>query len=352
MSEILSQEQIDSLLNQRELTGQLSSDAESGELSEGMRKKDYHLLQKAFELFCEKAGEVVTTILNKKVHFKTVSSAQTDESQARRSVGGPLLCLTISFAADVEGSLYCIFAKKDAARLADLMMMGDGSAPYSDDHKDAIVELFNQILGSYSTALSTQIHPQVRVQVVAASEFDFSAPPIQFGKSDSVYLQGSIDGGSEWSMLFLIPDGMSVNMMQMMGGGSEQGMISGSSGELQDGSIAGGLSDGGAPSDSFIETSLTGDSVRTSSSHENIEMLLDVDLDVSIELGRTNLSIKRILELSPGSIVELDRMAGEPVDLLVNDKVVAKGEVVVIDENFGIRIVSLISAEERIKSLK
>jgi flagellar motor switch protein FliN/FliY len=81
-------------------------------------------------------------------------------------------------------------------------------------------------------------------------------------------------------------------------------------------------------------------------------MLLDVDLDVYIELGRANLSIKRILELSPGSIVELDRMAGEPVDLLVNEKVVAKGEVVVVDENFGIRIVSLVSAEDRIKSLK
>ena len=81
-------------------------------------------------------------------------------------------------------------------------------------------------------------------------------------------------------------------------------------------------------------------------------MLLDVDLDVSIELGSSMLSIKRILELAPGSIVELDRMAGEPVDLLVNNKVVAKGEVVVIDENFGIRIVSLVSPQERIRSLR
>ena len=104
--------------------------------------------------------------------------------------------------------------------------------------------------------------------------------------------------------------------------------------------------------DSFVETSLSSNSLRSSASHENIDMLLDVELDVFIELGRTNLSIKRVLELAPGSIVELDRMAGEPVDLLVNDKVVAKGEVVVVDENFGIRIVSLVSAEDRIKSLR
>jgi flagellar motor switch protein FliN/FliY len=84
---------------------------------------------------------------------------------------------------------------------------------------------------------------------------------------------------------------------------------------------------------------------------ESVNMLLDVDLDVSIELGRANLSIKRVLELAPGAVVELDKMAGEPVDLLVNNKVVAKGEVVVVDENFGIRIVSLVSPEDRIRSL-
>jgi flagellar motor switch protein FliN len=84
----------------------------------------------------------------------------------------------------------------------------------------------------------------------------------------------------------------------------------------------------------------------------NIQMLLDINLNVTIELGRTRLSIRKVLELGPGSIIELDRLAGEPVDLLVNDKVVAKGEVVVVDEYFGIRIISLVSPEERIKQLK
>jgi flagellar motor switch protein FliN len=84
----------------------------------------------------------------------------------------------------------------------------------------------------------------------------------------------------------------------------------------------------------------------------NIQMLLDINLNVTIELGRTRLSIRKILELGPGSIIELDRLAGEPVDLLVNDKVVAKGEVVVVDEYFGIRIISLVSPEERIKQLR
>lgn len=83
----------------------------------------------------------------------------------------------------------------------------------------------------------------------------------------------------------------------------------------------------------------------------NIELLLDVKMPIAIELGRTELPISEILSLGPGSVVELDKLAGEPVDLLVNDKIVAKGEVVVVDENFGVRITMLMSPEERLKSL-
>lgn len=93
------------------------------------------------------------------------------------------------------------------------------------------------------------------------------------------------------------------------------------------------------------------DRTGSTGSQKNIEILLDVKLPISIELGRTEMAIRDILELTNGSVVELDKLAGEPVDLLVNNKVVAKGEVVVVDENFGIRVTSLLSPEERIKSL-
>ncbi len=84
---------------------------------------------------------------------------------------------------------------------------------------------------------------------------------------------------------------------------------------------------------------------------QNLQLLLDVSLPISIELGRTSMNVQDILNLRPGSVVELNKLAGEPVDLLVNSKIVAKGEVVVIDENFGIRVTSLLSSEERLKSL-
>ncbi|UCE68038.1 MAG: flagellar motor switch protein FliN [Candidatus Zixiibacteriota bacterium] len=86
-------------------------------------------------------------------------------------------------------------------------------------------------------------------------------------------------------------------------------------------------------------------------SNQKIDMLLDVTLPISIELGRTSMPIEDILNLGPGSVVELNRLAGEPVDLLVNDKLIARGEVVVVDENFGVRVTTMVSHEERLRSL-
>ncbi len=85
---------------------------------------------------------------------------------------------------------------------------------------------------------------------------------------------------------------------------------------------------------------------------KNIELLMDVELPISIELGKTTMNIADILGLAPGSIVELDKLVGEPVDLLVNQRCVAKGEVVVVEENFGLRITQLVSPEERLRNLQ
>ncbi|AJY76577.1 flagellar motor switch phosphatase FliY [Paenibacillus beijingensis] len=84
----------------------------------------------------------------------------------------------------------------------------------------------------------------------------------------------------------------------------------------------------------------------------NLNLLLDIPLKVTVELGRTQKQIKDILELSQGSIIELDKLAGEPVDILVNNKLIAKGEVVVIDENFGVRVTDIVSQWDRIAKIQ
>jgi flagellar motor switch protein FliN len=83
----------------------------------------------------------------------------------------------------------------------------------------------------------------------------------------------------------------------------------------------------------------------------NLQLLLDVPLEVTVELGRTERQIRDILALAPGTVIELDRLAGEPVDVLVNGRPIARGEVVVIDENFGIRITDIVAPGERLRRL-
>jgi len=83
----------------------------------------------------------------------------------------------------------------------------------------------------------------------------------------------------------------------------------------------------------------------------NLDILLDVPLQVTVELGKTQIPIKQILEYGQGSLITLDKLAGEPIDLLVNGKYFAKGEVVVIDESFGVRITSILTPAERLAQL-
>jgi len=87
-------------------------------------------------------------------------------------------------------------------------------------------------------------------------------------------------------------------------------------------------------------------------SKTSLELIMDVNVPVSVELGRTEMPIGQILELGPGAIIELDKMASDPVDLFVNNTLIARGEVVVVDENFGMRITTVVDPKQRIRSLR
>ncbi len=89
----------------------------------------------------------------------------------------------------------------------------------------------------------------------------------------------------------------------------------------------------------------------TASAQPNLDLVRDIQVTLTVELGRTDMIIQDILELTAGKVIELDRLAGEPLDILVNGKLLAKGEVVVVDENFGVRITSIIDAKARENAL-
>jgi flagellar motor switch protein FliN/FliY len=95
-----------------------------------------------------------------------------------------------------------------------------------------------------------------------------------------------------------------------------------------------------------------GSAVTPGNEDANLDVILDIPVTISMEIGRTHISIRNLLQLNQGSVVELDRLAGEPMDVLVNGTLIAHGEVVVVNEKFGIRLTDVISATERIKKLK
>ncbi|MDO9372707.1 MAG: flagellar motor switch protein FliN [Gammaproteobacteria bacterium] len=97
---------------------------------------------------------------------------------------------------------------------------------------------------------------------------------------------------------------------------------------------------------------LQDDAQPHANSEANLDVILDVTVTLSMEIGRTKISIRNLLKLNQGSVVELDRLAGEPMDVLVNNCLIAHGEVVVVNDKFGIRLTDVISAAERVKKLK
>jgi len=97
---------------------------------------------------------------------------------------------------------------------------------------------------------------------------------------------------------------------------------------------------------------LTDESVRVADSNMDMDMILDIPVTISMEIGRTHISIRNLLKLNQGSVIELDRLAGEPLDVLVNGTLIAHGEVVVVNEKFGIRLTDVITAMERVKKLR
>ncbi len=346
MSDILSQDQIDALLNSQGFDA-----GDAGEFGQSDQNNLYGALLKVFDSFCEQAGTVISTVLNRKITYRTELCEQGSSETVREKLASVPLMLKIRLTKAVEGEFYIIMQKKDVAILSDLMMMGDGTAEYSEDHRDAIGELFNQVMGAFTNTISSEWGSGVASPAIEVLEFDADHPPLDIDSQEMVLVSQNIEKMGDSFVVILVPHELSAAMAEKTGPAVQAGAeISEGIGlnvsELDDLSKITSFEDGGGEA---LDLSF---GPGTGSSSHNIEMLLDVELDVSIELGNSMLSIKRILELAPGSIVELDRMAGEPVDLLVNSKVVAKGEVVVIDENFGIRIVSLVSPEERIRSLR
>jgi len=309
-------------------------------------------LDKFLEAFNSNASGVLSTITNQEIVFTTKNFTDFNFSTIESHISIPCLLINITFASETDFNMSIVMAKELAASLADLMMLGSGDAEYNEDHNDALQELFNQVLGSLKTELNADgIDASGNATEVQLTDMEIHKEFL----ADNKMVETTFSLLGKEAFIYLVFDSESLGVVdktfsklataQPAGGAAAGGSTGGGSG--------GTSKKNGQPAVSVSRASFAEiEEVRPSGGKSvNIDLLLDIPLPVTVELGRKELRIKEILNLGQGSVVELNKLAGDLVDLLINGKKFAVGEVMVVDENYAVRIVNLISREERIRTL-
>lgn len=307
-----------------------------------------------FEPNVDALSSIFTTALNRNVKVTLTEVRPTDIDELLQMFSGEVVITNVPFTSGMPEALDFLMQKSTAAVLADLMLMGEGDADFNpEEHLDAVSELIGQISGGLCTYMAELKGDSVAADSPSTVLGTLENMTSKWISSFMAEFQLEIDGTNTELIAIQFPPEI-IDELQALNYGADEQMedrpppavlddedeLLGSLGNIQESPEV-----RQAGFEELNDSSVGGNP-------QNIEALMDLELPVIIELGRTSMFIKDILELNPGSIVELNKLSGEPVDLYINDKRFARGEVVVIDENFGIRITDLVRVEDRIRTLK
>lgn len=366
MNDMLSQEEIDALLRDQAIVMQPSQQ---------LAPEEIDALGEIGNISMGTAATTLSTLIGKKVIITTPEVTITTIGELAKQYPIPFIAAEVQYTEGLEGTNILIMQERDVKIITDLMMGGDGTnieGEITDLHLSAIGEVMNQMMGSACTSLSTMFSKSILISPPNTFVMDFTSDfPYTLFKSDEpivrINFKMVVEGLIDSYIMQLLPIDFAKELLSNLLGGYDQQTAKQQS---SDTSLAQGLSQTVQSSKNEHEYTGFSDTPKAkpinvqpvsfqpleektaSEGKNNLDLILDVPLQVSVELGRTRKLIKEILELSVGSVIELDKMAGEPVDVLVNGKVIAKGEVVVIDDSFGVRITDIISPAKRISSLK
>lgn len=384
----LSQEEIDSLLNggpanntapAEDVKTSPNTDAGlDGELSDV--EKD--LLGEIGNISMGSASTALSTIINQQVNITTPVVSVTTLNNLKGSFEVPNISLEVKYTSGIVGENLLVMKVVDAAVISNLMMGGNGVVDHevkelSEIEESAVSEAMNQMIGSAATSMATMFVREVNISPPKSKIWNDYTSPLADGISDDepivrVSFKLNIGELVDSEIMQLLPIKTAKKIVGIMMGEetiekspetpAAQPKTSAPKAET---SMAASGSNGNqvyAESPSPVQSKpievqrasfeSLGDPAKSNAAMpHNIDLILDVPLEVSVVLGRSKKNVKDILNMGTGSLIELDKLAEEPVEILVNGKKVAYGEVVVIDENFGVRITSIVSGEERIKNL-
>ena len=394
VAEMLSQEEINALLGNIDSDSSTSDDNADNEQmnlqnEETLSPEEIDALGEIGNISMGTAATTLFTLLNHKVMITTPKVEVMSWDDFMSTLTSDLTAVSVDYTEGFIGSNLMILKDNDVKVIADLMMGGTGAyveGPVTDLHLSAIAESMNQMIGSSSTSMAQifnkkiDISPPQAVQKGTNLESIFGPKgnvvkvsfrlqieeniidselmqihPIGFAKSLIAGLleEEETSGAPIKHPEPVVEQPVSTPQPQMQAPTQATYQPKMEVPQMQTAPMQSGPSYYGEiamKADVDVQTPQfqTFDTRQKVYPKENMDLLMDVSLEVSVELGRTTRKIKEILEFGPGSIIELSRLVGEPVDVLVNGKFVANGEVVVIDENFGIRITDIINPEQRI----
>lgn len=396
MDGMLSQDEINALLSGMGSDEPAGDTAVSGSTQEALLStEEEDALGEVSNISMGTAATTLSSLLNQKVNITTPQVSYMNWEDLSADYEKPCVLMHISYKEGIDGNNVLVLREDDVKIITDLMMGGSGEIspePLSELHLSAIGEAMNQMMGSAATSMSTLLGRKIDITPPTAdlvdmnSDGDYDKPDflnrmfvkvafkMQIGDLiDSELMQlYPVDFAKELYQMFMVsetepsqpaapqptapapqpapqPQPMQAAQPQPMPapqpmpqgmppmGGYPQPMM----GYPQPYPMMGYPMQ---PDVNVQQASFQAfnPDLASITQKENIGLIMDVPLEVTVELGRTHKSIADILEFAPGTIVELNKIAGEPVDVLVNGKYVAKGEVVVIEESFGVRITEVI----------
>ncbi|MBP2642430.1 MAG: fliN: flagellar motor switch protein FliN [Firmicutes bacterium] len=369
-SGFLSQEEIDALLRgepsaapQEEPITDIEKDAmgEIGNISMGS------------------AATTLSILLSRRVSITTPKVTITNLNEIKHQYPLPYLVIEVGYTAGLSGSNLLAMRSQDALIIADLMMGGDGTNPpteLNELYMSAVSEAMNQMMGAVATSMSTIFKKKIDIAPPRCNIMDFSVD------TDIESFPSKDEPVAQVSFRMEVEDLIDSEIMQILSIPVVKEVVGNLFSKVEEESAAPAPAAPTSPPAAQVQmpppaprpvpvpqpmvAAQPSGYVQNQSNvtvqpaqfaaftpgnipgiDPNISLLMDVPLQVTVELGRTRKLIRDILELSPGSVVELDKLAGEPVDILANGKLIAKGEVVVIDENFGVRVTEIIGQIDR-----
>lgn len=374
----LSQEEIDSLLN-----GNINLSNQEPEIEE-LSDIEKDLIGEIGNISMGSASTALSTISGQQVNITTPVVSVTTLKKLKDEFEVPNIALEVKYTSGIMGENLLVMKITDAAVIASLMMGGDGSisadvASLSEIEESAVSEAMNQMIGSAATSMATMFSREINISPPISKIWNDLTSPLSQDISDDepivkVSFKLTIGAIVDSYIMQALPIATAKKIVSIMMGQEsvEAPKASASTSKAPDSPSQNSYEqyerrEAPRSYDEDLSEKPADLSTRKVDVHQaafppltpsaapgmpkNIDLILDVPLEISVVLGRTKKCVKDILSLGTGSLVELDKLAEEPVEILVNGKKVAYGEVVVVDENFGVRITSIVSGADRIKTL-